>query len=495
MAKKQAAAKQGKRALKATGTEAEITGFLLGGKEVKSGETFTVLSPWDRKVVATVSTALFEDALGAVDTATRHAPAIRAIPAYERQRILSTVSARLISDRAGFAATIVAEAGKPLRAALAEVDRAAFTFRIAAEEAVRQGGEVLPLDLLPGSEGRWGIVRRFPIGPILAITPFNFPLNLVAHKLAPAIAAGCPVLLKPAPQTPLSALALGRLILEAGWPPEALSVLPMADEDAQRLLEEENGIRMLSFTGSARIGWDLKRRAGKKHVALELGGNAAMIVHSDCGDLAGVVEKAVAGAFTYAGQSCISVQRIFVERPIFQTFLWKVVERTALLVSGDPASEKTDIGPVVREQEAERIVAWIDEARQQGAKVVTGGERHGLMVEPTILSGTRSPMKVADEEVFGPVVAIEAYDDFDSVLSLLNESKYGLQTGLFTRDQGRIFRAYERLDVGALVVGDSPTWRMDSMPYGGVKDSGEGREGIRAALQEMTQSKLLVVAP
>jgi len=491
MAKKAVAAKQ----RNAAGREISVTGFLLGGKEVKSGETFTVLSPWDRSVVATVSTATYDEALGAVDTAVRHAPSIRAIPAYTRQKVLSTVAERLATDRAGFAATIVAEAGKPRRAALSEVDRAALTFRIAAEESVRQGGEVLPLDLLPGSEGRWGMVRRFPIGPILAITPFNFPLNLVAHKLAPAIAAGCPVLLKPSPQTPLSALALGRLILEAGWPPEALSVLPMADADVGRLIEEENGIRMLTFTGSARVGWELKRRAGKKHVALELGGNAAMIVHSDCGDLAAVVEKAVRGAFTYSGQSCVSVQRIFVERPIFQTFLWKVVERAGLLVSGDPASEKTDIGPVIREQDAERIISWIEEAKQLGAKVVLGGEGHGLMVEPTILSGTRSPMKIADEEVFGPVVAIEAYDDFDSVLSLVNESKYGLQTGLFTRDQGRIFRAYERLNVGAVIVGDSPSWRMDSMPYGGVKDSGEGREGIQAAIREMTQSKLLVITP
>jgi len=491
MAKREVAAKQRKAAV----AKNRVTGFLLGGNEVKSGETFNVLSPWDRSVVATVSTATYEEALGSVDTAVRHAPSIRAIPAYKRQKVLSTVAEWLATDRAGFAATIVAEAGKPLRAALSEVDRAALTFRIAAEESVRQGGEVLPLDLLPGSEGRWGMVRRFPIGPILAITPFNFPLNLVAHKLAPAIAAGCPVLLKPSPQTPLSALALGKLILEAGWPPEALSVLPMADADTQRLIEEENGIRMLTFTGSARVGWELKRRAGKKHVALELGGNAAMIVHSDCGDLGEVVKKAVRGAFTYSGQSCISVQRIFVERPIFQTFLWKVVERAGLLVSGDPASEKTDIGPVIREQDAERIVSWVKEAKQQGAKVVLGGERHGMMVEPTILSGTRSPMKIADEEVFGPVVAIEAYDDFDSVLSLIDESKYGLQAGLFTRDQGRIFRAYERLTVGALIVGDSPSWRMDSMPYGGVKDSGEGREGVQAAIREMTQSKLLVITP
>ena len=271
-------------------------------------------------------------------------------------------------------------------------------------------------------------------------------------------------------------------------------MLPMANEDAEWLVEHEERLKMLSFTGSARVGWQLKAKAGKKKVMLELGGNAAMIVHSDCGDLGTVVDRAIAGGFTYSGQSCISVQRILVERPIFQTFTWKMVEAAARLVSGDPADERTDIGPVIRESEAARIVEWADEALAQGARIVAGGVREGSMVEPTILSGTRSPMKVVDEEVFGPVVCIDAYDDFDSALERANQSRFGLQTGLFTRDMSRILRAYERLDVGALIVGDSPSWRLDSMPYGGVKDSGEGREGVRWAIGEMTQSKLLVLA-
>lgn len=474
-----------------------VTGFLLCGIPNESRKPLTVfapvLSPWDNSVVGTVPVATRAQALLAVEAAHRILPVTRALPAYHRQRILATVSRRLVADRASFAAIIVAEAGKPLRAALAEVDRAAFTFHVAAEEVVRQGGEVLPFDLLPGSEGRWGMLRRFPIGPVFAITPFNFPLNLVAHKLAPAIAAGCPVLLKPSPHTPLSAIALGKIILEAGWPTEALSVLPMANEDAEWLVEHEDRLKMLTFTGSASVGWKLKAKAGTKRVVLELGGNAAMIVHGDCGDLGPIVAKAVAGAFTYSGQSCISVQRIFVERPIFQTFTWKLVESTAKLVSGDPASEHTDIGPVIREAEARRIVSWIEEAGLQGAKVVAGGGRKGSLVEPCILSGTRSPMKVADEEIFGPVVAIEAYDDFDSVLARVNESRYGLQAGLFTRDIGRIQHAYETLEVGALIVGDTPSWRMDSMPYGGVKQSGQGLEGVRWAIMEMTQSKLLVM--
>ncbi|HVJ08972.1 MAG TPA: aldehyde dehydrogenase family protein [Acidisarcina sp.] len=472
----------------------DVTPFLLSGKPHTSGELLPVHSPWDNSVVGTVPVATRVQALLAVHAAEKIFPVTRAIPAYQRQHILSVISRRLVAERDSLAATIVAEAGKPIRTALAEVDRAAFTFQVAAAEVVRQEGEVLPLDLLPGAEGRWGMLRRFPIGPVFAITPFNFPLNLVAHKLAPAIAAGCPVLLKPSPRTPLSALALGRIVLEAGWPIEALSVLPMATEDAEWLVEFEDRLKVLSFTGSAAVGWRLKALAGSKHVVLELGGNAAMIVHGDCGDLDPIVARAVAGAFSYSGQSCISVQRIFVERPIFQTFTWKMVESTAKIVCGDPASDFTDVGPVIQEADAERIVSWIEEARHQGAKVLAGGGRTNSLVEPTILSGTKSPMKVVDQEIFGPVVDIEAYDDFDSALQRVNHSRFGLQAGLFTRDAGRIQRAYETLDVGAVIVGDSPSWRIDSMPYGGVKQSGEGREGVRWAIREMTQSRLLVMA-
>jgi acyl-CoA reductase-like NAD-dependent aldehyde dehydrogenase len=503
MTKKQVTKKQssGRKTTKATQSETvaapsrkAASGYLLCGKEHTAGKAVPVLSPWNQAVVGAVPLATRAQALIAVAGAEKSFSATRSLPAHERQRILAEVSAAIAARRAEFAATIVAEAGKPLKAAQSEVDRAAFTFKTASEEAGRECGEVLPLDLLPGTEGRFGLLRRFPVGPVLAITPFNFPLNLVAHKLAPAIAAGCPVVLKPAPQTPLSALALGKLIVDAGWPAEALSVLPMANEDAEWLVEHEERLKMLSFTGSARVGWQLKARAGKKKVMLELGGNAAMIVHSDCGDLAAVVDRAVVGGFTYSGQSCISVQRILVERPIFQTFTWKMVEAAARLVCGDPANARTDIGPVIRESDAMRIVEWADEALAQGARIVAGGVREGSMVEPTILSGTRSPMKVVDEEVFGPVVCIDAYDDFDSALERANQSRFGLQTGLFTRDMSRILRAYERLDVGALIVGDSPSWRLDSMPYGGVKDSGEGHEGVRWAIGEMTQSKLLVLA-
>lgn len=473
-------------------------GFLLGGREIRTGQPLEVLSPWNGAVIGTATIATRADAVAAVDGLERAFPVTRAMPAHERKRILGAVSAGIAAERESFAKLIIAEAGKPIRAARAEVDRAIFTFQTAAEEAVRQSGEVLPLDVMASSPGdKWGtqfgIVRRFPIGSILAITPFNFPLNLVAHKLAPAMAAGCPVLLKPAPQTPFSSLRLGKLILASGWPAEALAVMPLANDDAEWLVEHEHRLKMVSFTGSARVGWALKARAGRKRVTLELGGNAAMIVHSDWGDVHNAVAKAVAGGFSYSGQSCISVQRIYVERPIFQSFTWKLVEAVEDLTVGNPASEKTTVGPVIRLSDAERIESWTREAQQHGAKLLTGGDRRGAMVEPIVLSGTHTGMKVLDEEVFGPLVIVEAYDDFDTMLAEVNASRYGLQVGLLTRDAARIFRAYERLEVGALVIGESPTWRLDSMPYGGIKESGVGREGVRYAIEDMTEPKLLVM--
>jgi len=316
----------------------------------------------------------------------------------------------------------------------------------------------------------------------------------VAHKLAPALAAGCPVILKPAPQTPFTALALGEVILKAGWPEEALAVLPLSNADTAWLTEKEDRIKLVSFTGSAKVGWELKAHSGRKKVLLELGGNAALIVHHDWPDLDEAAERTARAAFGYAGQACISVQRIFVERSVFQTFLWKVVEVTAKLGVGDPSEEATEVGPLIRQSDAERVEAWIKEAVEGGAKLVAGGERHGSMVTPAILTGTKPGMKLRDEEVFGPVVAIEPYDDFEQALADVNHSKFGLQAGLLTRDMGRILTAYRELEVGALIVGDTPTWRLDPMPYGGVKDSGMGREGIRSAMEEMTEPRMLVMA-
>ncbi|HEU5352670.1 MAG TPA: aldehyde dehydrogenase family protein [Terracidiphilus sp.] len=470
------------------------TGFLLCGKEWIEGDAMEVRSPWDQGLVGRVTVATRADARQAVHHAVASLRRTRALPRWKRREILEDVAAALIEQHERFAQLILAEAGKPIRLARAEVDRAILTFKTAAEEAARLGGESIPLDLTEGNEGRWGLVQRFPIGPILAVTPFNFPLNLVAHKLAPAMASGCPILLKPAPQTPFTALALGEVILKAGWPEESLAVLPLSNADTAWLAEKEDRIKLLSFTGSAQAGWQLKSRSGRKRALLELGGNAALIVHSDWKEnLPEAAAQAAHAAFDYAGQSCISLQRIFVERPVFQTFLWKFVECAGTLVAGDPAKDDTDLGPLIRPAEAERIEAWIKEAVEAGARLVAGGERRDSVLIPAILSGTRTGMKLRDEEIFGPVVVIEPYDDFEEALAEVNHSHFGLQAGLLTRDSGRILTAYRELEVGALIVGDMPTWRLDPMPYGGVKDSGLGREGLRSAIHEMTEPRMLVM--
>ena len=473
------------------------TGFLLCGKEWTDGEAMEVRSPFDQGLLGKVTVASRKDAREAVTHAVASLRRTRSLPRWKRKEILEDIAAALIEQKERFAQLIVAEAGKPVRAARIEVERAILTFKTAAEEAIRLGGESIPLDLSEGNEGRWGLVQRFPRGPVLAITPFNFPLMLVAHKLAPAIAAGCPVVLKPAPQTPFTALALGEVILKAGWPEEALAVLPLKNEDTAWLAEREDRLKMVSFTGSAAVGWALKAKSGKKRVTLELGGNAAVILHSDWSDLEGVANRVAHGAFSYAGQSCISVQRVYVERPVFQTFIWKLVERAQKMVRGNPADEAVEVGPVIRPSDAERIENWVQEAIAAGAKLVEGGGRDGSVMEPTVLSGTVAKsgpgMKVHDEEIFGPVVVVEPYDDFEDALAMVNHSRYGLQTGLYTRDAGRIMTAYRELEVGALIVGDTPTWRMDSMPYGGVKDSGLGREGVRWAIEEMTEPRMLVM--
>ena len=470
------------------------TGFLLCGNEWIDGETLEVRSPWDQGLVGRVTVATRADARQAVNHASASLRRTRALPRWKRREILEDIAAALIEQKERFAQLIVAEAGKPVRLARAEVDRAVLTFKTAAEETSRLSGESLPLDLTEGNEGRWGLVQRFPVGPVLAITPFNFPLNLVAHKIAPALAAGCPVILKPAPETPFTALALGEVVLKAGWPVEALAVLTLSDGDTAWLAEKEDRIKLVSFTGSAKVGWELKAHSGRKRVLLELGGNAALIVCGDWLDLDEAALRTAHAAFGYAGQSCVSVQRVLVERDIFQTFLWKVVEATATLVAGDPASEATEVGPLIRLADAERVESWIKEAVEGGAKLVAGGQRQGSVVTPAILTGTSPGMKLWDEEVFGPVVVVEPWDDFEQALADANHSRYGLQAGLLTRDAGRILTAYRELEVGSLIVGDTPSWRLDPMPFGGVKDSGLGREGIRSAIEEMTEPRMLVIA-
>jgi acyl-CoA reductase-like NAD-dependent aldehyde dehydrogenase len=474
-----------------TATPVGTQGFFVDGKWIEDGDPVEVRAPYDGSVIASVFQGRREHAEAAIAAAVKAFGTTRRLPAFERQRVLRRVSENISERKQEFARTMAQEAGKPIKAARTEVERAIFTFNVAAEESTRLYGEYLPLDWQEFTAGRWGIVRRFPLGPIAGITPFNFPLNLVAHKVAPAIAAGCPLVLKPAPQTPLTALMLAEAVQQAGWPDGGLNVLPLSNEDASLLVTDDR-IKLISFTGSASVGWQIKKNCGKKKVVLELGGNAGVIVHSDA-DLAYAADRCVVGGFSYAGQTCISVQRILVERSAFAKFTDLLLEGVKKLRTGDPLDESSDLGPLIRESDAIRASDWIQEAIRTGARLLCGGERRGSVLEPTVLTGTRPEMKVNCQEIFAPVVTVEPYDDFNQALRQINNSPYGLQAGIFTRDAKLIFTAYEELEVGGLIAGDVPAFRIDHMPYGGVKDSGLGREGLRYAIEEMTEPKLLVM--
>ncbi|MFQ5466388.1 MAG: aldehyde dehydrogenase family protein, partial [Thermodesulfobacteriota bacterium] len=411
--------------------------ILVGGTWKTTGNTLDVVSPYSGEPVGRTfigGEAELEEALAAADALRGE---LRAMPAYEKAAIIEKV-AEGIGDRAEeLARTISGEAGKPIRDARGEVGRAQGTFRLAAEEAKRLGGEVIPLDIAPGSEGRFGIVRRFPVGTVLGISPFNFPLNLVAHKVAPAMACGNPIIIKPASKTPLSALLLGEIITAAGWPAGGVSVVPAPGASAERLLADDR-VKKLTFTGSAAVGWRLKERAGHRRVTLELGGNAGVIVHGDA-DLELAAKRCTVGAFAYAGQVCISVQRIYVERTVFEEFKRLYLDACSALRSGDPLDDTTDIGPMIEEQAAVRTEAWVKEALSGGAELLLGGRRSGAFFEPTVLTGTQPSMKVCGEEVFAPVASLEPYDTFEEAVAEVNRGLYGLQAGVFTRDSGRVF--------------------------------------------------------
>src|SRR5271157_4858687 len=380
-------------------------GFFLDGKWLEEGDIVDVRAPYDGALHAHVRQGRREHAEAAIAAAVKAFGTTRRLPAFERQRVLRQIAIGVHDRKEEFSHTIALEAGKPIKSARTEVDRAVFTFNIAAEETVRNYGEYLPLDWQQSTAGRWGIVKRFPLGPVAGITPFNFPLNLVAHKVAPAIAAGCSMILKPAPQTPLCSLLLAECVQQAGWPDGGLNVLPLSNEDAGLLVADDR-IKLISFTGSVPVGWDIKRRAGKKKVILELGGNAAVIVHSDA-DLAYAADRCVTGGFAYAGQTCISVQRILVEHSVYGRFVDLLVEGVKNLKVGDPLDDSTDVGPLIRESDAMRTATWIEEAVRAGARLLCGGGRRNLMVEPTVLTGTKPDMKVNCQEIFGPVVTIE----------------------------------------------------------------------------------------
>jgi glyceraldehyde-3-phosphate dehydrogenase (NADP+) len=470
---------------------AKSYGFFLDGHWLSEGKPVDVLAPYDGSVVGTIFQATPAHVEKAIQAAVRAFGATRKLPSCERQRILRTVAQGIADGREAFSRVLALEAGKPIKVARAEVDRAVFTFTVAAEESVRIGGEWLPLDWQASTAGRWAIVRRFPVGPISAITPFNFPLNLVAHKWAPAIAVGCTVVHKPAPQAPLCSLLLAELVERADCPAGALNVLPLSNADAAPLVSDER-LKLLTFTGSSAAGWELKKRAGKKRVALELGGNAGAVIHRDA-DLDYAAERCVVGGFSYAGQSCISVQRMFVERSVYEKFLAAFVSRVEKLKLGDPLEESTDVGPMISEDAARRAAEWVDEAVAAGARLLCGGKRQGKMFTPAVLTGTRPEMRVNCQEIFAPVVTVEPYDDFAAAIRQVNDSPYGLQAGIFTRDAKLMMSAYEELEVGGVIVGDIPSFRIDHMPYGGIKDSGLGREGLRYAIEEMTERKLLVM--
>jgi glyceraldehyde-3-phosphate dehydrogenase (NADP+) len=462
---------------------------VLGGNELQTGETYEVLSPYDGAPVAVVHRAGSEEIERAIAGAVEAFATTRRLPSWQREQVLEGISAAITEEREELARTIALEAGKPIRTARIEVDRAAYTFSVAAEESKRIYGEIVPLDWLPGNEGREALVRRVPLGPVAGITPFNFPLNLVAHKVAPALAAGNPILLRPASQTPCSSLALGRIVLEAGWPEDAIAVLPCTTETARPLVEDDR-IKLLTFTGSPVVGWSLKGRAGRKRVTLELGGNAAVIVNDDA-NVAYAAERVAWGGFAYAGQTCISVQRVYVHEKVYDAFARELVGLVGALTVGDPLDEATDIGPVIDRSNAERIEEWLEEAKAAGATVLTGGERERNLWRPTVIEDAPEQVRVSCEEVFAPFVGLHRFADVQEAIDAAGRSEFGLQAGIFTNDMRVVEDAFDRIEVGGLMVNDVSSFRIDHMPYGGVKSSGLGREGLRYAIEEMTEPKLL----
>lgn len=475
----------------APAVEVREWGYPVGGEVRKSGQPFEIRSPYDNSLVGVTFRPTETDLEDAVQAAEGAFPTMAKLPTYQRAEMLRKISAGLEARREELIGMLALEAGKPRKAGRVEVDRAIFNFRNASEEAQRIENDFVALDLLPAARGCWGVIRRFPLGPILAITPFNFPLNLVGHKVAPALAAGNTVVQKPASKTPLCSLILAEIAQGAGVPEGAYNVVPCSGGQAEKLVQDDR-FKLCTFTGSSDIGWGLKTKAGKKRVTLELGGNAGVIIHSDA-NLEFAAERCALGGFSYAGQSCISVQRIHVHRPVWGKFIEAFVDRVRHLQVGDPLEEKTDVGPMITLDDAKRVETWVKEAVEGGANLLAGGCRQDSLYIPTVLTNTRPAMRVNCFEVFAPVVTMEPYDDFEQALASVNDSSFGLQAGVFTSDVKRLFRAFGELEVGGVIANDVPTFRVDHMPYGGVKDSGTGREGARYAIEEMTERKILVL--
>jgi acyl-CoA reductase-like NAD-dependent aldehyde dehydrogenase len=465
--------------------------FYVAGDWRTGDGTLDVQSPFDGSVVASIGVPTDRDVEDAVVAAVETFRESRHLPTYARAEALMHISRRIAERLDEFAEAVAREGGKPLKWSTIEVTRAVSTFRWAAEECRRFGGEFLPLDTEQSLGSRAGIVRRFPFGPVLGISPFNFPVNLVAHKIAPALAVGATIVLKPAGVTPLGALLLAELFDETELPKGMLSVLPISSDRAQKLVEDRR-FKKLSFTGSG-IGWKLKGLDPHKHATLELGGNAGVIVHSDA-DLDHAATRVAVGGFYQAGQSCIAVQRVFVQSEVYDEFLPRLVKQVESLKVGDPMDPSVDVGPVIDAGAAERIEEWVKEAVDQGAKILTGGTREGSVIQPTVLVDVTPDMKVCKEEVFGPVIAVQPYQTYEEAIASVNDSPYGLQAGVFTSSIDRAMLAHREIEVGGVIVNDVSAFRADQMPYGGSKESGYGREGLRYAMEEMTEPRIMVLS-
>ena len=474
---------------------ATLTGYWVAGELVTSDATSEVHHPYHQSPAGIACYATDTDIERAVAAAHDRRAEMAALPAHARSAALDHVSRRLAERSEEIARLITAESGKPITWSRLEVSRAVSTFRWAAEEARRWSGEVQRLDTDPAATGRMALVRRVPKGPVLGIAPFNFPLNLVAHKVAPALAAGVPIVLKPAPKTPLTALVLGEILAETDLPSGAWSVVVTTNEKAGELVADPR-LPVVSFTGSGPVGWKILDAVPRKHVTLELGGNAAVVVCPDwssASDLSFAAERIATFAMYQAGQSCISVQRVYAHRDVYDEVVAGVVKVVEALGTGDPSDDATKVGPLIDVPAAERVERWVDEAVAAGAKVLTGGVREGATYAPTVLTGVAQDSKVSCEEVFGPVVVVEPVDSVQDAFDLVNDSQYGLQAGVFTHDIQTAFRASAELEVGGVIVGDVPSFRADQMPYGGVKHSGVGREGVRSALADLTEEKVTVL--
>lgn len=465
--------------------------FLVGGQERAGNKTFELKFPYTGETVAEICVPTDQDLEDAVQMAQRGFEVMRKMPSHQRSTILRKLAEQMDAHTEDLVNALVMESGKTKKAARGEVVRARQTVFVASEEARRIEGELINIDWTKDGENRLGMVRRYPLGIILCIAPFNYPLNLACHKIAPALAGGNSLILKPATATPLSALLLGKMMLEAGAPPETVNVLTCGGAQAEKLVRDER-IAMFSLTGSSEVGWHLKAVCGRKRAALELGGNAAVLVHEDA-NLAYAAKRIAFGGFTNAGQNCISVQRVLIHRPVFNDMLETMLDEIKILKTGDPRLEDTDVGPMITERAAMQSEDWVSEAKSQGATVLLGGVREGAVFHPTVVADVRPEMKVSCQEVFAPILTVGAYDTWDEAIHLANSTDFGLQGGIFTKDMGRIMRAYDEVEVGGLQVNDVSTFRVDHMPYGGVKSSGIGREGVKYAIEEMTEPKLMVM--